>query len=308
MSEFTSIASIGAAFAAGVLSFLSPCVMPLMPAYLSLISGISVEEMRDGCGDEGLRRRILLACLGFCTGFTTVFVLLGASAFAMGALVRTWRAEIFGIEFGMAQIAGLVVVVLGLHMAGLLPIRALYRDRHIDVTVQRVSWLRTFVVGAAFAFAWSPCVGPILGGIYTIAASRDTVFQGMAPSRPPALPKARAGIRVASRRDRPDVVLQPVHGFERLLRVPRAVHRGRRGGATLRGVVAEARRRALRWSGMAALALVLGPLGCSGDPDPAAADAAGPSAQSGAASDAKPAPDSISGRPGVPPASFRFPC
>jgi cytochrome c-type biogenesis protein len=180
MSEFTSIASIGAAFAAGVLSFLSPCVMPLMPAYLSLISGISVEEMRDGCGDEGLRRRILLACLGFCTGFTTVFVLLGASAFAMGALVRTWRAEIFGIEFGMAQIAGLVVVVLGLHMAGLLPIRALYRDRHIDVTVQRVSWLRTFVVGAAFAFAWSPCVGPILGGIYTIAASRDTVFQGMA--------------------------------------------------------------------------------------------------------------------------------
>ena len=74
MSEFTSIASIGAAFAAGVLSFLSPCVMPLMPAYLSLISGISVEEMREGCGDEGLRRRILSASFGFCTGFTTVFV------------------------------------------------------------------------------------------------------------------------------------------------------------------------------------------------------------------------------------------
>ena len=179
MTDFTSIASIGAAFAAGLLSFLSPCVMPLMPAYLSLISGISVEEMRESNGDRELRRRVLVACLGFCLGFTVVFVLLGASAFAVGSLVRTWRAEVFGIEFGVAQIAGVLVVLLGLHMAGLLPIRALYRDRRIQMQVRRVTWLRTLAVGAAFAFAWSPCVGPILGGIYTLAASRETAFQGM---------------------------------------------------------------------------------------------------------------------------------
>ncbi len=179
MTEFTSIASIGAAFAAGVLSFLSPCVMPLMPAYLSLISGISVEEMREGARDRTLRRRVLIACFGFCAGFTTVFVALGASAFALGMVARTWRAQIFGIEFGMAQIAGLVVVILGLHMAGVLRIRSLYRDRRVHLPMRRISWLRTFAVGAAFAFAWSPCVGPILGGIYTIAASRDSVYQGM---------------------------------------------------------------------------------------------------------------------------------
>lgn len=179
MTDITGIAAIWVAFAAGVLSFLSPCVMPLMPAYLSLISGVSVEEMREGCGDSALRRRVLIASLGFVGGFTFIFVLLGASAFAVGTALRTWHASLFGVEFGISQIAGVIVVLLGLHMAGLLPIPALYRDRRFNVEMRRVTWLRTFVVGAAFAFAWSPCVGPILGGIYTVAASRDTVYQGM---------------------------------------------------------------------------------------------------------------------------------
>lgn len=179
MNELGTIASLGAAFAAGVLSFLSPCVMPLMPAYLSLISGVSVEEMREGSGDKSLRRRVLIACLGFVAGFTVVFVLLGASAFAVGSVLRGWRIDVLGWELGIAQIAGLVVVLLGLHMAGLLPIRWLYREQRLHVQVRRVSWIKTFVVGAAFAFAWSPCVGPILGGIYTLAAARESVYQGM---------------------------------------------------------------------------------------------------------------------------------
>ena len=117
------------AFAAGLLSFVSPCVLPLMPAYLSLVSGISVEEMRMGGGDAARRRKVMLACLGFVAGFSAVFILMGVGAVAAGHLLRTWRAELFGVRFGLSQIAGVVIVVLGLHMAGISPIKALYRDQ-----------------------------------------------------------------------------------------------------------------------------------------------------------------------------------
>lgn len=173
------LAALGAAFAAGFLSFLSPCVLPLMPAYLSLISGLSVEEIQEGSEDQGLRRRIMFACLGFVAGFSTVFILLGASATMVGRVLRTWRVEILGWEFGVAQIAGVVIIVMGLHIAGVLRITALYRDQRFDVRHSRRSWFGTYLVGAAFAFGWSPCVGPILSGILTIAASRDTVLAGV---------------------------------------------------------------------------------------------------------------------------------
>ncbi len=177
MSEIGSHATL--AFAAGLLSVLSPCVLPLMPAYLSLISGISVEEMQEGGGDALLRRRVLLACTGFVSGFSAVFVLMGVGAVAAGHVLRTWRAQVLGVEFGAVQIAGAVIILLGLHMTGLTPIRALYRDTRFQFKFSRRSFLSTFVVGAGFALGWSPCIGPILATILTIAGSRETMGQGV---------------------------------------------------------------------------------------------------------------------------------
>jgi len=182
MGELSSVASVGAVFAAGLLSVFSPCVMPLMPAYLSLISGVSVEEMQElGPAEASLRRRVLTACLGFVAGFSTVFIVLGASATAIGQILRFWRAEVFGVEFGVAQIAGVLIIVMGLHMMGLLRLPILYRDTHFRVGQRRgMSALGTYLVGAAFAFGWSPCVGPILAGVLGIAGSQETVGRGMA--------------------------------------------------------------------------------------------------------------------------------
>ena len=168
------------AFAAGLLSVLSPCVLPLLPAYLSLISGISVEEMQEDGGDRRLRRKVMRACIGFVSGFSVVFVLMGVGAVAVGQVVRTWRADLFGWEFGVSQIAGAVIVLLGLHMTGLSPIRMLYRDTRFQFRINQRSFLSTFVVGAGFALGWSPCIGPILATILTVAGQRDTMLQGVA--------------------------------------------------------------------------------------------------------------------------------
>jgi cytochrome c-type biogenesis protein len=166
------------AFAAGLLSVLSPCVMPLMPAYLSLISGISVEEMEAGSYDDELRRKVIRACLGFVLGFSVVFVVMGIGAVAVGQTVRTWRADVFGIEFGVAQLAGVLIVGLGLHMTGLIPIKALYRDTRMQVDMKHGRMASTFLVGAGFAFGWSPCIGPILSSVLTLAGSTDTMVEG----------------------------------------------------------------------------------------------------------------------------------
>jgi len=180
MADGITLASFGAAFGAGLISVFSPCVMPLMPAYLSLISGVSVEELSNEEVDHGLRRRVLLGCTGFVAGFSTIFILLGASATAVGHLLGTFRIDVFGIEISATQIAGLVIILMGLHLMGLLPIQALYRDTRFHSQASPKSWIGTYLVGAAFAFGWSPCVGPILGGILTVAGSRDTVWEGMA--------------------------------------------------------------------------------------------------------------------------------
>ena len=127
MSEIQSHAFL--ALVSGFLSVLSPCVLPLMPAYLSLISGISVEEMQEGASAAGMRRRVMGACLAFVLGFTAVFVVMGVGAVAAGHVLRTWQVEVFGVGIGAAQIAGAVVILLGLpslalptHVASGLPI------------------------------------------------------------------------------------------------------------------------------------------------------------------------------------------
>ena len=159
---------------------LSPCVMPLMPAYLSLISGISVEDMEEGVHDAEQRRRVMRACTGFVLGFSAVFILMGVGAVAVGHTLRTWRFDLMGLEIGVAQIAGALIVLLGLHMTGLIPIPALYRDTRMQFKINHRSFLSTFLVGAGFALGWSPCIGPILSTVLTMAGSRDTMLQGTA--------------------------------------------------------------------------------------------------------------------------------
>ncbi len=167
------------AFVAGLLSVLSPCVLPLMPAYLSLVSGLSVEELREGDTDTELRRRVMRAAWGFVFGFSAVFVVLGIGAVAVGRVVRTWRLDLFGFEIGISQIAGVMILLLGLHMTGIAPIRALYRDTRPTFAVNRHGTASAALVGAGFALGWSPCIGPILAAILTLAGGRETVLQGM---------------------------------------------------------------------------------------------------------------------------------
>ena len=178
MSELGSHAYL--AFAAGLLSVLSPCVLPLMPAYLSLISGITVEQMREGTHDAVLRRRVMLSCVGFVAGFSLVFIVLGVSAVSIGQVVRTWEVSVFGLGIGFGQIMGAVVILLGLHMAGITPMRALYRDTRFHPKVTRHGFASSFLVGSAFALGWSPCIGPILASILGLAAVRESAMQGAA--------------------------------------------------------------------------------------------------------------------------------
>ncbi len=179
MSDVVSFAAFGTAFGAGLLSVLSPCVLPLMPAYLSLVSGLSLEELRHGSADREVRARVLRGCLAFCAGFSSIFVVLGASATALGRWLRAWRVEVLGLEIGAAQVAGVVIIAMGLHLAGLLPIPALHRERRFARRIEARNVLGAYLVGAAFAFGWSPCVGPILGGILTLAGARETLGQGV---------------------------------------------------------------------------------------------------------------------------------
>lgn len=157
---------------------LSPCVMPLMPAYLSMISGISVEDLQQGDRDAVQRRHVMRACTGFVLGFSAVFILMGIGAVAVGHTLRTWHLDVLGLEIGASQIAGVLIVLFGLHMTGLVPINLLYRDTRMQFKINHRSFLSTFLVGAGFALGWSPCIGPILSTVLTLAGSRDTVLQG----------------------------------------------------------------------------------------------------------------------------------
>lgn len=162
--------TLGFAFAAGVVSFISPCVMPLIPAYLSYITGLSVEEVRAGQGPRG---RVLVNSLGFVLGLSVVFTLLGASASAVGLLFLDYRDW-------LSRIAGLLIILFGLNLLGVLQIPLLWRQRGGDVARFRGRGsLGAVAMGAAFAVGWTPCVGLVLGSIYALAAQSSTVGRGM---------------------------------------------------------------------------------------------------------------------------------
>jgi cytochrome c-type biogenesis protein len=163
--------SIPIAFLAGIVSFLSPCVLPLVPGYISMLSGASIEELKQEASGE-LLRRVLRNSLAFVVGFSVVFVSLGASATWVGNILLAQRTTI-------NIIAGIVIVIFGLHLTGLVKIPLLYREARLDAGAPRRGLGGAFLLGFAFAFGWTPCIGPILAGILALAAQRETVLQGM---------------------------------------------------------------------------------------------------------------------------------
>jgi len=165
-----------AAAAAGVVSFLSPCVLPLVPGYLSFVSGMSYADLSGEHNDTARRaalvRTVTANASAFVLGFATVFVVLGASATAVGQFL-TGRAAVF------SRIAGVVIILFGLHILGLLRIPLLYREKRLHAQTAPRTLIGSFAVGMAFAFGWTPCIGPILGAVLTMAATRQTVPQGI---------------------------------------------------------------------------------------------------------------------------------
>ena len=162
--------TIVAALAAGMLSFLSPCVLPLVPPYLVYLTGASLERLADAEPEPRVRRETIAAALLFVLGFSTVFVALGASASAIGAMVRAYSGE-------LAILAGVVIIVMGLHFLGLTPIGLLMREKRFQVAKPVGLW-GAYLMGLAFALGWTPCIGPILAAILAVAASEATVTRG----------------------------------------------------------------------------------------------------------------------------------
>lgn len=164
--------SIQAALLAGAISFLSPCVLPLVPSYLSFIAGASLDELAEQNGAPNLQqRRALLAALMFVLGFSTVFVILGASASAVGQLLR----EYLGV---LSQIAGVFIILMGLHFLGVFKLAFLHREVRYHHEARPVGLPGAYGIGLAFAFGWTPCIGPVLATILTLAASEQDVVKG----------------------------------------------------------------------------------------------------------------------------------
>ena len=164
--------SLGVAFIAGLLSFLSPCVLPLIPGYISFLSGLSLEELQSGLHRRKILKKAVLTSVFFVAGFSVVFVSLGASA----SLVGKFLALHLKI---LTRISGILIVILGLHLLGVLKVGGLNLERRLKVTRHAGGLCGAFLTGLAFAFGWTPCIGPILAGILTLAATQKTVVKGV---------------------------------------------------------------------------------------------------------------------------------
>jgi cytochrome c-type biogenesis protein len=159
-----------AAFVAGLVSFLSPCVLPLVPGYVSLISGVGVEELK--AREAQLFRKVMVNSVGFILGFSIVFITLGAISTEVGQLMARYKST-------LAQVAGVVIILFGLHLTGLFRINALYSDKRLHSLKGGSTMWGSFLIGFAFAFGWTPCVGPILAVILGFAAAQDSVMKGV---------------------------------------------------------------------------------------------------------------------------------
>lgn len=155
---------------AGLLSFFSPCILPLIPAYFTFITGLSLDEL--SLDNREIRKKVMLSTLAYVSGFSFVFILLGASASFLGSFMAeyTWLIRYLG---------GAIVIIFGLHLLGVINIKKLNFERKIHLNQKPVHLMGTFVIGMAFGAGWSPCIGPLLGSILIVAGSQDTVVKGM---------------------------------------------------------------------------------------------------------------------------------
>ncbi len=156
------------AFTAGVLSFLSPCVLPLVPSYLTFVTGMSLEDLEAGVN----RRTTLIHSALFVAGFSAIFIVMGASASFLGQFFRQY-------ELLIARAGGVVIIILGLHLTGIFRIAPLMREKRVHVNDKPAGYLGTLGVGMAFGAGWTPCIGPVLGAILTFAASREGMWSGV---------------------------------------------------------------------------------------------------------------------------------
>jgi cytochrome c-type biogenesis protein len=168
---FTEAVSFPAAFLAGFFSFLSPCVLPLIPAYFTFITGFSLEELKENHNSK-IRKKVVFSTVSFVCGFSMVFILMGASASYLGGLIYNYREAI-------RVVGGILIILLGIHLTGIIRIRALDFEKRIHIEKKPLHFLGTFIIGMAFGAGWSPCIGPLLGSILIIAGSQETVGQGI---------------------------------------------------------------------------------------------------------------------------------
>lgn len=167
LSEIT----LGGVFLAGLVSFLSPCVLPLVPAYLCYLTGVSLDQLTGQSSEAVARRTVVLSAAAFVAGFSTVFILVGASATAIGQLLRQHQEA-------LAIVGGVLIVIVGLHFLGVFRIGFLYREKRLEIRRHPAGPLGSYLVGLAFAIGWTPCIGPVLGTIWFVAGSEDTVAKG----------------------------------------------------------------------------------------------------------------------------------
>lgn len=171
MGPSQEISLIGA-FVAGILSFLSPCVLPLVPSFLTYLTGLTFADLQDEHPTDLVRKRIILHSLLFITGFSIVFILLGASATFVGGFLREHMAV-------MRKVGAVLIMLFGLHVCGLLPITLLLGEKRINIRHKPAGYLGSVFVGITFAAGWTPCIGPILASILMVAAAEKTVYRGI---------------------------------------------------------------------------------------------------------------------------------
>ncbi len=158
------------AFVFGLLSFVSPCVLPIIPGYISFISGHTLDDLTGN--NRSAARAVFINSLVFILGFTLVFVLMGAAATSIGKLLNDNLNLI-------SKVAGAIIIIFGLHMIGIFKIGFLNYEKRFHLQEKKLGILGSFTVGAAFAFGWTPCIGPVLAGILAIASQQETIWQGI---------------------------------------------------------------------------------------------------------------------------------
>jgi len=168
---FAETVSYHIAFFAGLLSFFSPCILPLLPAYFTLITGFSLEDLTKG-GNNQARKKVFFSTISFVSGFSLVFILLGSSATYLGGFISKYT-NIIRIT------GGVVIIILGVHLSGLVRITWLDFEKRVQITKKPMHLFGTFIIGMAFGSGWTPCIGPLLGSILILAGNQETVSQGI---------------------------------------------------------------------------------------------------------------------------------